>query len=494
MSYFEVKSFLLLLIIVIIFITSYYIKKNLASTNFEELLFYSLSLNVMFSHGDSKPFYIAIKKCLPFVIIIVGLLYLLFFGISDELINNISPLSLIRENRSMIMIILLILSIILLIKNIGFFNFIYYNIQKSKIIKENYVNPQNTKIKFNKKRNLIMIVVESLENSLLSKNQGGIWNDNIISELSDILKDKDSINFFNSDNNKGMYMIQGASYTSGSIFTNNSGVPVKMGLQRKGFNKKKYMCGIYNLGDLLKDNGYINELISAANTTYGGFKPFFYQHGDYNIIDVDNLKDYGFNINNNDKGDWGINDKCLFEIAKKRLDILSKENKPFNLQLITIDTHFVNGFIGDYSETKFKRQYENVYATTSRLIKQFVDYVKKQPYYKDTSIVIIGDHLIMQSDFMNDKMSKNRTIYNCFINPANKDIKNTKRTYTALDIYPTIISSLGANIEGNKLALGVNLFSNEKTLAEKYGFKKLNNELKKSSSFYNKEILKIKKK
>ena len=99
----------------------------------------------------------------------------------------------------------------------------------------------------------------------------------------------------------------------------------------------------------------------------------------------------------------------------------------------------------------------------------------------------------MQSDFMNDKMSKNRTIYNCFINPINKDIQNHTRIYTALDIYPTIISSLGGRIKRNKLALGVNLFSKEKTLAEKYGFKTLNKELKKRSSFYNEKILEIKK-
>ncbi len=94
---------------------------------------------------------------------------------------------------------------------------------------------------------------------------------------------------------------------------------------------------------------------------------------------------------------------------------------------------------------------------------------------------------------MNDKMSKNRTVYNCIINPKNKDIKNKKRIYTALDLYPTIVSALGAEIKGNRLALGVNLFSKKKTLTEKHGFKKLNNELKKYSSFYNEEILQVKK-
>ena len=34
------------------------------------------------------------------------------------------------------------------------------------------------------------------------------------------------------------------------------------------------------------------------------------------------------------------------------------------------------------------------------------------------------------------------------------------------DTYPTVVSALGGNIKGDRLGLGVNLFSSEKTLAE----------------------------
>ena len=56
-------------------------------------------------------------------------------------------------------------------------------------------------------------------------------------------------------------------------------------------------------------------------------------------------------------------------------------------------------------------------------------------------------------------------------------------------VYPIILSSIGVEIKGNKLGLGVNLFSNENTLAEKYSFDYVNNELNKKSVFYNKVIL-----
>ena len=72
----------------------------------------------------------------------------------------------------------------------------------------------------------------------------------------------------------------------------------------------------------------------------------------------------------------------------------------------------------------------------------------------------------------------------------NKELSNKNRIYSALDNYPTIVSAIGGNIEGDKLGLGVNLFSNEKTLLERYGTVKADIELKKKSNFYNMKILK----
>ena len=58
-----------------------------------------------------------------------------------------------------------------------------------------------------------------------------------------------------------------------------------------------------------------------------------------------------------------------------------------------------------------------------------------------------------------------------------------------MDLYPTTLGALGAKIEGNRLALGTNLFSDEKTLIEKYGLTYVNDELSKNSRFYDNNIL-----
>ena len=47
-----------------------------------------------------------------------------------------------------------------------------------------------------------------------------------------------------------------------------------------------------------------------------------------------------------------------------------------------------------------------------------------------------------------------------------------------------MLAALGAKIDGDQLGLGVNLFSGKKTLIERFGFKKINQEVKKRSELY----------
>lgn len=108
-----------------------------------------------------------------------------------------------------------------------------------------------------------------------------------------------------------------------------------------------------------------------------------------------------------------------------------------------------------------------------------------------SSIVIVGDHLGMQTEFYTEKTKNEyyRTIYNVVINPAIEKNNNINRIFTAMDMYPTMLASIGAKIEGERLGLGTNLYSGIPTLAEEYGISYLNEELAKNSRFYNKKIL-----
>ncbi len=479
-------NILILIISSIILAGSNFLGKYLYFTNFDEILF------ALGYSGKGTDINLVLKTILHIsisTILIFIVLYAIFYNIlfKKNILTKsgkqLYPFKFLNNHNTLFSYLVLILSIIILLGRIGFYDYVIYDLQRSSIIEDNYVNPKKVNVNFKEKRNLIFILVESLESSLFTKEQGGQWNYEVIPEMYKLLNDEDAVVFYNKNKSQQVNMIEGASWTSASIVSNLSGIPLKNDFKNNKRNSKYFMKNVYSLGDLLKDNGYYNEVISGARTSFGKVNEYFYTHG-YNIIDADNLSDYNLKMNKTDVGVWGFNDKYLFETAKKRLNIISNKNEPFNLELITIDTHFMDGFKGEYTETKYDRQYENVYSTTSKLIYEFVNWVKKQDYYDNTTIVIAGDHLGMQSNLFENKNLDNRYVYYCIINPRNKDAKYSDRIITALDNYPTIVYAIGGDIEGDKLALGVNLFSNQKTLAEKYSFEYISKELKKKSKFY----------
>ena len=81
-----------------------------------------------------------------------------------------------------------------------------------------------------------------------------------------------------------------------------------------------------------------------------------------------------------------------------------------------------------------------------------------------------------------------RKLYNVFINSSVTTNNMKNRSFTTFDIFPTTLAALGFQIDEDKLGLGVNLFSEEKTLLEKNNFDTMNDELEKKSEYYNKVL------
>ena len=82
-----------------------------------------------------------------------------------------------------------------------------------------------------------------------------------------------------------------------------------------------------------------------------------------------------------------------------------------------------------------------------------------------------------------------RTIYNCFFGATIEPEGGTaERIFTSFDMFPTTLAAMGFTIEGNRLGLGVNIFSSEPTLAERLGYEYLDTEIQKFSEYYIKEF------
>ena len=488
MLYFIIVSFLIA--------TALYLKTIFKDIVFDELIFY---LNNGVSNTDNNVFYTALKFIIPRFTILLFILITLFIVIKNikKKINKKKSkkiekrvfIKLINNSMLIINIFLLIFTLLFAISSIKFDEYIKNDNLISDFIEREYVDPRNVNIEFDNNRNLIIILAESLETSFFTKDQGGYWEYEVIPELYKLLKDKESITFYDNNRTQGMKMLSNSSWTTASTVTNTSALPFKIPMDGNEYHSDNFMPGIYNLGDYLKEQGYYLEQINASNSDFGGIEEYFTKHGNYNIIDSRTSDEY-LSMKKSDYSGWGFNDNYLFELAKVRLKEIEKKNKPFNLVLQTIDTHHFDGYVGDYTLDKFDTQYENVYATESKLIADFVDWIKDQDFYENTTILIVGDHINMQTEYFEKRDITDRYIYNCIINPVIKTANNKKRVFTALDTFPTILAAMGANIENDRLGLGVNLFSDLETLAEQYGFEELNNELNKKSDFYNKTFLK----
>ena len=367
--------------------------------------------------------------------------------------------------------------------------------KESHFIEQNYVDPRTTKITFpEQKRNLIYIYLESMESTFASKGDGGGLDFNCIPELTTLAEE--NTNFSNSDKLGGGYPAYGGTWTMAGIFSQTSGIPIKNSEQTDDVNatlaeQSSFSSQARNLEDILADEGYNQCFMIGSDATFGGRRAYFESHGkgQTEICDYNTAKENG-QIPEDYYVWWGYEDQKLFANAQEKLTELSSKDEPFNFTMLTVDTHFEDGYVCEQCQNEFgDNQYANVMACSSRQVDAFVKWIQQQPFYENTTIVISGDHLTMDSDFCNDVSEDyERSVYNVFINlPEGLDTsfeKTHSREFATLDMFPTTLAAMGVTIEGDRLALGVNLFSDEQTLTEQYGRKGLDKELMKKSKFY----------
>ena len=372
--------------------------------------------------------------------------------------------------------------------NYQIITYVFDMVRTSKLYEEHYVDPKNVELDFKEKRNLIHIYLESVENTYLSKEDGGQEENNYIKELGELANE--NINFSHTDKIGGSYTIEGTQWTIASMVGQEAGIPLLFPLSKDKYNENSsFLSGCYTLGEILEKQGYQNRILMGSDANFGCTSNFYKQHGNFKIEDTTSLKKEG-RLPQDYHVFWGFEDKKVFEFAKEDLTEMAKSNQPFCMELVTIDTHTPDGYICDKCKHEYDSQYANVISCQSRQVEAFVRWCQKQEWYENTTIVITGDHKSMSEKFFKH-LDKNylRTPYNCFINSAIEPLQPKNRKFAIFDFYPTILASLGVKIKGEHLGLGTNLFSDEKTLLEKYGVKKINSEVTKYSQFYRKILI-----
>lgn len=343
----------------------------------------------------------------------------------------------------------------------------------SKLYENEYVDPQNLTFKFpEQKRNLIILHLESMEKDYADSSVVG---ENLLPDLSKLAAGGISFDNF--------HQLQHQDYTLAGMLATYCAVPYKSTKSADYTIFNNFMPKLVCLPQVLQQNGYDTYFMKGATLDFSRTGIFFSSHGMQDLVGEDELQDrFGLDLAAHSGSSWGFRDSTLYDVAKKRLLEISKKDKPFLFSMLSLDNHGPNLYI-DPQCTTTENPDKDVIRCADKMAADFINWITKQDFYKNTTIVIAGDHIKTgKNELMPGK--KHRQIFNLILNPAPNIINyNTKHAWTTLDLPPTILQSIGVSFDNGKFGLGRSLFEPYPTLYEKMG-RELDNELHKSSKIY----------
>lgn len=355
----------------------------------------------------------------------------------------------------------------------------------SSYLEDNYVAPTADNVKLpTHKRNLVHIYMESVENSYYSKDLGGYMDQNLMPELAALTET--GISWSNTDKFGGPDQLYATGHSVAGMIAMQAGVPMlASGTAGSDFSYPDFTT----IGDILEKGGYNTTFMQAATASWGGLDRYYQRHGGFDIHDHARYIADG-KIPSDYSVWWGVEDDKLYEYAKEELARLGSQDKPFYMIVENGDTHFPDGYVSEnMTEAPFDSQYANVIHYSQAETVKLVQWIQEQPWAANTTIVVTGDHRSMDKKFF-EGWDKNyhRTIVNLILNPVPgtdfPDSVTKNREFSAFDMFPTILTAIGAEVKDDRLGLGVNMFSGKQTLVERDGAKLMNEEFAKRSPFY----------
>lgn len=467
-----------------------YLKKNFDNVSLDQLIYH---LNTDLGGTNWEDFAEIIEQLMYRLGMAIGL-GMLLFGISLYLRKkqkNRKNIIIIWGMRSSLICICLFtisLSLNQFCTDYNAFSYLVSKQLKSTLYENYYVDASTAKIKFpEEKKNLIYIFLESMEITNADKTVGGGKEFNCITELTDMALNNEC---FNGDKNilNGGLTLGNTTWTVAAMVAQTAGVPLNLPIDGNSYDASHFLPGAYSIGDVLEDNGYQNVLLIGSKASFASRDTYFAEHGNYKICDYEWAKETK-KIPEDYYVWWGYEDNKLFNYAKEKVLELASAEEPFNLTLLTVDTHFTDGHVCEDCQNEYLAQYANVMSCSSAKVTEFVNWIQEQDFYEDTVIVLCGDHYSMDGTYFSDLDDEyERKVYLSIIN-GNKDVLGEEREFCTMDMFPTTLSALGCEIEGNRLGLGTDLYSNEKTLVELLGKKNFSYQLGLSSNYYDKKIL-----
>ena len=332
-------------------------------------------------------------------------------------------------------------------------------------------------------QNLIVIFVEGLPSALSHHDPYAPLGD-VAPKIGELATRH--INFSTNSKMGGLQQMLGTGWTVAGIAAYLCGVPLNVP-PNDAFKPEYFLNGATCVPDVLHKLGYTQAYLSGTPQKLGAAELF--QAHNVKLLDLQYLQEQKIVPNPLPKAmtsvtSWSLSDRETFKLAKKKIQGFEKAGKPFALYISTIDTHGENLAVGTHSCPEMPRSLLDFYKCEDLLIADFVDFVEKSELGKNTSIVILGDHLPHGGLFQ--KRVVEYGIFNAFINtPFEKNVDKEKSKYrfvTHFDMAPVLLESVG--IKSETFGLGRNPFYHQSLLESPFDKNTLNNEIRRGNKMY----------
>jgi phosphoglycerol transferase len=319
-----------------------------------------------------------------------------------------------------------------------------------------YRDPATVPLKEARQRNLILVYVESLEDTYSDPELFG----------SDLLAPLRAVG---GQSLPAYHAAPGATWTIAAMVATQCGIPLEIydddDEDEHKDRARTFLPGATCLGDLLQARGYRSVFMGGAPLSFSGKGEFLRDHGYEERWGKDEWLDTGARppgTADPEMGGWGMYDDALFAHARERLAALRAAGQPFNLTLLTLDTHNPDGYLSP----RCRRQalngsedaFESIVRCTSVQLAQFVQFVREQGYLQDTTLVIIGDHPAVGNP-VDAKLRSvaDRHVFNLFVGAPTFPLH--VQPLVSFDMFPTLLEAIGMRAPEGRLALGRSAWS-----------------------------------
>jgi len=306
---------------------------------------------------------------------------------------------------------------------------------------EAYVHPARVQLLQQRPRNLVLIYVESLEDTY---GDARLFGRDLLAPLHAL-----------GGTRIAAYDAQpGTTWTMAAMVATQCGVPLAVYSESnmpETAPERVFLPGALCLGDILAAHGYRNVFLGGAPLSFAGKGRFLRDHGYQEVHGQEEWQAAG--AAPEESGAWGLHDDALLARARTRLDQLHASGQPFNLTLLTLDTHNPIGFMSPDCRARGARDFAGIVECTSTQVAAFVQFARDRGYLEDTAIVVIGDHPAMPNP-LSDQLqhASRRGIFNLVVTepPA---VPNTEAV-VPFDFFPTLVQLAGVRVAGERLGLG----------------------------------------